>query len=95
MAFIDPTAVADNKVRCGLTNRKIGLSAELSFDKGQLPALTNWLHFGRDEYVVGLEPGTHHPIGNLAAQRGSTLLRLQPRQYRDYTVRFFVKPLNN
>lgn len=94
VAFIDPATDAENNVRCGLTNHKLGLSAVLCFDKEQLPALTNWLHFGCNEYVVGLEPGTHHPIGNLAAQRGDTLLRLQPHQSKDYTVRLFVEQLN-
>lgn len=76
---------------CGLSNKKIGLSVTVRFRKDQLPWLTNWQHWGKGEYVTGLEPGTNPPIGQARARELGELVFLQPGESRKYEVEVRVK----
>jgi hypothetical protein len=58
--FITPAADSDGLCAAGIRNPKLGLAAQLKFSNTQLPCLTNWQHWGRGEYVTGLEPGTNY-----------------------------------
>jgi hypothetical protein len=86
VAFIDLESDDDGFCTCGLENSKLGLRVNLKFQKKQLPCLTNWQHFGKGEYVVGLEPGTNPPIGQSQARRQNELIQLVPGETRNYTL---------
>jgi len=92
-AFIDLQSDDDGFCNCGLENSRIGLGVNLKFQKKQLPCLTNWQHFGKGEYVVGLEPGTNPPIGQSQARRQNELIQLSPGETRNYTLE--IEVLNN
>jgi hypothetical protein len=62
----------------------------MRFDKNQLPWLTNWQHWGKDEYVTGLEPGTNPPIGQAKACKENQLIFLEPGEKRSYDVELDV-----
>ena len=85
-AFIDISPDADGQCTCGLHNHKIGLALALHYQKAQLPWMTNWQHWGMGEYVTGLEPGTHPPIGQAEARRQLTLIHLAPGESRTYSL---------
>ena len=85
-AFIDIDADANGQATCGVYNEALGLAVALRFPKAQLPWLTNWQHWGKGEYVTGLEPGTHPPIGQAAARAQHTLIELAPGEKRSYTL---------
>ena len=76
--FIRPEAEFDGRCHAGVRNLRLGLSLDIEFDKNQLPCLANWQHWGRGEYVTGLEPGTHFPVGQGAARRDGNLILLEP-----------------
>jgi galactose mutarotase-like enzyme len=84
--FIDPEADAEHKVHCGLWNKERELGLHISFDKRELPCLTNWHHFAEQEYVTGIEPGTNPPIGQKAARESNTLTRLAPGEKKEITL---------
>lgn len=86
VAFIDPDTDRRGMCECGLYNDNLSLGVKMRFKKDQLPWLTNWQHFGKNEYVVGLEPGTHPPIGSERAAREQTLLYIDPGQTRLYQL---------
>jgi hypothetical protein len=88
--FIDVEADASGSCFCGMHNAKLGLALSLKFQKRQLPWLTNWQHFGKGEYVTGLEPGTHPPIGQAAARASQQLLMLAPGETKIYDVELEV-----
>lgn len=105
VAFIDPQADASDACVCGLYNKKIGIALALRFNKKQLPCLTNWQHWGKGEYVTGLEPGTNPPGGQAKARAENKLIHLQPGETRTYDLEFqimrdeksiyeFLKPYN-
>jgi len=85
-AFIDVEADDDGTCCCGIHNPNIGIALSIEFKKNQLPWLTNWQHWGPGECVVGLEPGTHPPIGQAKARQNGSLILLEPQERREYEV---------
>ncbi|RIV18730.1 DUF4432 family protein [Fibrisoma montanum] len=86
VAFIDPAPDDAGQCAAGLYNEKAGFAVALRFQKSQLPWLTNWQHWGRGEYVTGVEPGTHPPIGQAKARADQSLLFLEPGERRSYDL---------
>lgn len=87
---IDVNADPTGKCTCGLFNEKLGLAVAMRFNKKQLPWLTNWQHWGKDEYVAALEPGTNPPIGQAKARKENKLILLEPGESRSYDVEIEV-----
>jgi len=94
VAFIDIESDDAGFCRCGLENPKIGLNLNLRFKKKQLPCLSNWLHYGKGEYTVGLEPGTNPPIGQSHARQLNELIMLAPGEKRKYELEIEVSTNN-
>jgi len=90
VVLIDPFSNDNGICSCGLYNPKIGLKVELNFHKKQLPTLTNWQHWGKNEYVTGLEPGTNHPIGQAKARENNELILLAPDESRSFDLTLIV-----
>lgn len=86
VAFIDPETNSQGRCVCGLYNRNIGIALALRFSKSQLPFLTNWQHWGKGEYVTGLEPGTNPPSGQAKARADNKLIHLQPGETKTYDL---------
>lgn len=90
VAFINPIPDTDGICTCGLHNSTLGIAVALQWQKEKLPWLTNWQHWGKDEYVTGLEPGTNPPIGQATARRQDQLIQLAPGETRTYDIHFEV-----
>jgi Domain of unknown function (DUF4432) len=90
VAYIDVMPGSSGHCTCGLYNSRIDLALALRFDKKQLPWLTNWQHWAKNEYVTGLEPGTNPPIGQAKARQDQQLIFLQPGEMRAYDLEFEV-----
>ena len=86
VAIINPTADSSGQCECGLHNAKLGLTVSLRFRKQQLPWLTNWQHWGKGEYVTGLEPGTNPPIGQAKARQTNQLIFLAPGEIKSFDL---------
>ncbi len=86
VAMIDIDADNMGWSTCGLYNSNLGLALFLRFKKEQLPWLINWQHWGKGEYVTGLEPSTNTLIGQAKARERNELIFLQPGESRKYEV---------
>ncbi len=86
VAMIDIDADNMGWSTCGLHNSNLGLALFLRFKKEQLPWLINWQHWGKGEYVTGLEPSTNTLIGQAKARERNELIFLQPGESRKYEV---------
>ena len=86
VAVINSPADADGLCYCGLYNANLRISVSLQYKKEQLPWLSNWQHWAPGEYVTGLEPGTHPPIGQARARREGSLIMLQPGATKTYDL---------
>jgi hypothetical protein len=90
VAFIDINPDDSGNCTCGVYNPQIELALALKFPKHQLPWLTNWQHWGKGEYVTGLEPGTNPPIGQAKAREGNDLIFIPPGGQRKYDLEIEV-----
>lgn len=90
-AFIDIESDDKRLCKSGITNKNLNLTIEVLFNKNELPWLTNWLHYKKGEYVVGLEPGTNPPIGQSKARKDNALIFLKPNETRKYSLEIKVK----
>lgn len=90
VAFVDIEADAQGNSICGLYNQRLGFAVTLSFKKQQLPWFINWQHWGKGEYVTGLEPANIPPIGQAAARKQNTLEFIQPGASKTYEMELSV-----
>jgi len=90
--FIDIETDDDRRCACGLYNENLGIAMILEFEKDQLPWLTNWQHWGKGEFVTGLEPGTNPPIGQRKAREDGQLTFINPGETKEYDLS--IKILN-
>lgn len=86
VASIDVIPHSSGLCTTGLYNAKIGVALSLRFQKAQLPWLINWQHWGKGEYVTGLEPATNALIGQAKAREQNELLFLEPGETRTYDL---------
>ena len=90
VAFIDIEADKNGESISGIHNPELKIAVSVSFRKDQLPWLINWQHWGDGEYVTGIEPGTHPPIGQSKARKKNELIFIEPGETRLYDVRIDV-----
>ena len=88
--FIDVEADSNDICKAGLYNKKLNLAVAIKYNKKQLPCLTNWQHWGDEEYVTALEPGTNPPIGQHMAREQKQLIFLEPGESRKYELKISV-----
>ncbi|AUD06203.1 aldose 1-epimerase family protein [Spirosoma pollinicola] len=86
VASIDATPDSAGQCTAGLHNAKLGIVMALRFQKSQLPWLINWQHWGKGEYVTGLEPTTNPLIGQAKAREQNELLFLAPGEIKSYDL---------
>ena len=86
VGIIDIHSDVNGKSVCGIYNSKINIALSIRFHKKQLPWLINWQHWGRGEYVTGLEPSTHPLSGQAKAREEKTLLFLAPGEKLNYDL---------
>ena len=90
VVFIDIDADAAGMCAGGLYNHKLDLGVVIRFPKKQLPWLNNWQHFGKGEYVVGIEPATNPVNGQAKARAQNQLIMLAPGETLNYDVELEV-----
>ncbi|MDR0792513.1 MAG: aldose 1-epimerase family protein [Chitinophagaceae bacterium] len=85
-AFIDIAANKNGECYCGLYNERLSIAVSLKFYKTELPWLINWQHWGKGEYVTGLEPATFPPIGQAKARAENKLIFIDPGESKTYRL---------
>ena len=86
----DMAADAAGETAVAVINDRLGFGIEMTTRKDQLPCAYQWQNFQSGQYVMGIEPSTHHVTGNLAARERGEMIWLQAGGSRDYTARFRV-----
>ncbi|MCC5972799.1 MAG: aldose 1-epimerase family protein [Rubellimicrobium sp.] len=81
---------ADGEVTVALVNDRLALGIAVVARKEQLPCSYQWQNLQARHYVLGIEPSTHHVLGDTAARDRGEMLWLAPDEGRDYTLRFEV-----
>lgn len=82
--------------RAGIYNEDIGKGLVMCYDKSTLPCFTQWKMMGKQDYVLGLEPGNCTPDGRDVLRKNGTLQFLQPEESCTTSVQFkFVANQND
>lgn len=83
-------ASADGEQPVALVNDRIGLGLMVVTRRDELPCLYQWQNFQPGEYVLGIEPSTHHVLGDLAARERGEMIWLEHGEERRYQATFKV-----
>lgn len=86
----DMAADAGGEVRVALVNDRLALGLEMTTRADQLPCAYQWQNLQAGQYVLGIEPSTHHVLGNTAARERGEMIWLRPGETRDYEACFAV-----
>jgi Domain of unknown function (DUF4432) len=86
----ETAADAQGWVPVALLNDRLGLGLQVTTRKDQLPCLYQWQHFQAGSYGFGIEPSTHHVLGNQAARDRGEMIWLTAGDERRYDARFSV-----
>ena len=86
----EAAADAQGQVPVALVNDRLALGIEVITRKDQLPCLYEWQHFQAGAYAFGIEPSTHHVLGDLAARDRDEMIWLQAQGSRDYATTFRI-----
>ncbi|MFO1106545.1 MAG: aldose 1-epimerase family protein [Amaricoccus sp.] len=86
----DLAADAAGLVPVAVLNDRLGLGFELESRKDQLPCAYQWQSFRAGQYTMGVEPSTHHALGDLAARERGEIIWLEHGDSRSYEVAFRV-----
>jgi hypothetical protein len=83
---------ADDKgqVPVAVVNDRLGLGFEVVTRKDQLPCAYQWQNFQAGQYALGIEPSTHHVLGDLAARERGEMIWLEHGEARAYDAVFRV-----
>jgi hypothetical protein len=80
----------DGDVPVALVNDRIALGFEVTTRKEQLPCMYQWQNFQEGQYVLGIEPSSHHVLGNLAARERGEMIWLEHADSRRYDTTFRI-----
>jgi hypothetical protein len=83
-------ANATGEVPVAVVNDRLGLGFEVVTRKDQLPCAYQWQNFQAGQYALGIEPSTHHVLGNLAARERGEMIWLEHGDSRSYDAVFRV-----
>jgi len=86
VALVDIEANIFGDSVCGIHNSKLGLAVALKFKKEQLPWFANWQHWGKGEYVTGMEPSTHPLSGQAKAREDGSLIFIEVGEKKTYDL---------
>lgn len=86
----DMAGDAAGEVPVAVVNDRLGFGIEVTTRRDQLPCAYQWQNLQAGQYVMGIEPSTHHVLGNLAARERGEMIWLGAGEARDYSARFRV-----
>ncbi|MCC7320262.1 MAG: aldose 1-epimerase family protein [Rubellimicrobium sp.] len=86
----DMAADAAGRVSVALVNDRIGLGLEVETQKAELPCAYQWQNLQAGSYALGIEPATHHVLGDNAARDRDEMIWLGAQEERRYHATFRV-----
>jgi hypothetical protein len=81
---------ADGRIPVALVNDRIGLGVMVTTNKSELPCAYQWQNFQAGSYALGIEPSTHHALGDLAARERGEMIWLEHGDERSYGLTISV-----
>jgi hypothetical protein len=86
----ETSADAAGETHVALVNDRLQLGFEMTTRKDQLPCLYQWQDFQSGHYALGIEPSTHHVLGEPFARERNEMIWLEHDDERRYDASFRV-----
>jgi hypothetical protein len=83
-------ADGNSAVPVAVVNDALGLGFEVVTQKDQFPCMFEWQNLQAGQYAIGIEPATHHVLGNLAARERGEMIWLDHGDERRYDTTFRI-----
>jgi hypothetical protein len=83
-------ADAEGEAPVLVANDRLALGLEVVTRKDQLPCMYQWQNFQAGQYAMGIEPSTHHVLGDNAARERGEMIWLEHGDTRSYQATFRV-----
>lgn len=80
------------QVPVALVNDRLGLGLMVTTRKDQFPCQYEWQNLQKGQYALGIEPSTHHVLGNQAARDREEMIWLGHGDERHYETSFTILP---
>ncbi len=80
----------DGTVAVAVVNDRLGFGLLMETQATQFPCALQWQNFRSGNYVMGIEPSTHHVRGNLFAREREEMIWLDAGDERRYNSAFTV-----
>jgi hypothetical protein len=81
---------ASGLVPVAVVNDRLAFGIQIETRKDQLPCAYQWQNFQAGHYVMGVEPSTHHVMGNNFARGRGEMIWLKADEERHYDTSFQV-----
>jgi len=78
----------EGQAEVSVINKKLGKGLIMSYDTAELPRFCEWKMMGEYDYVLGIEPGTTHPMGRTRCREAGFLITLEPDQVKKQSIKF-------
>lgn len=88
--FIEPCFDGEGNTLVGIVNDTLKFGFYIKYNVKELPYFTVWKMLGKQDYVVGIEPGNCTPIGRKSAKEKGMLEILKPGQKKSMTVEMCI-----
>ena len=75
-------------VKAGIFNPEIEKGVVFSYNKAQMPYLTEWKMMGKTDYALGIEPGNCHPGKRTDLKKEGIVKYLEPEQKGTSSLKF-------
>lgn len=82
----DLAADADGACPAAVVNDRLGLGFEVVTRKAELPCFYEWQNYQAGNYALGIEPSTHHVLGEVAARERGEMIWLEHGEGRGYSL---------
>ena len=79
-----PVADADGNAHVALINDRLALGIYWTFPQSEMPLISNWRHFHRGTYVMGIEPGNVSMLGRAWNRENGYLQHIEPDEVREF-----------
>lgn len=79
-------------VPVALVNDRLGIGFMVTTRKDQFPCQYEWQNLQAGQYAMGIEPSSHHVLGNNAARERDEMIWLEHGDERSYDTVFSVLP---
>ena len=86
----DMGADGQGRVPVALVNDRLELGFMVTTRKDQFPCQYEWQNLQAGQYALGIEPSSHHVLGNLAARERGEMIWLRHGDERRYDTVFSV-----